>query len=354
MSDVVLRIDDGKFGGWKNVSLMRGIEQATGAFRIEVTERYPGQPDRWPIRKGMACTLELDGAPAITGYIDAVPRRFDHESSGITVSGRDRAADIVDSSAVIPGTQHGTGDFGPLSLPALCAQLCKPHGIQVRTAPGLDVSAPFAKLSIEPGETVWDCMERYARQRGVMIMSDALGGLLITRAGTELHPQPLVEGENILSAELDDDDSERSHQYVVLGQDEPTSNWNGKAALQPKGTAIDPAIRKNRIRLLIAESLGNGITLGDRATWERDVRRGRGKSLVVTVQGFSAQGRLWEPNMRVQARIPRLDIQDTFLIKSTNQSKSDDGTITEMTLVPPSVYDLLAQAEESSDAGAAW
>jgi hypothetical protein len=25
-----------------------------------------------------------------------------------------------------------------------------------------------------------------------------------------------------------------------------------------------------------------------------------------------------------------------------------------MTLVPPSVYDLLAQAEESSDAGAAW
>jgi prophage tail gpP-like protein len=164
----------------------------------------------------------------------------------------------------------------------------------------------------------------------------------------------LVEGENILSAELDDDDSERSHQYVVLGQDEPTSNWNGKAALQPKGAAIDPTIRKNRIRLLIAESLGNGITLGDRATWERDVRRGRGKSLVVTVQGFSAQGRLWEPNMRVQARIPRLDIQDTFLIKSTNQSKSDDGTITEMTLVPPSVYDLLAQAEESSDAGAAW
>jgi len=354
MSDVVLRLDSGLFRGWKTLRVSRGIEQAAGAFRLDVTERYPGQPDKWPIRKGQVCSVELDGSTAITGFIDAVPRRFNAESSGITVVGRDRAADIIDSSAIIPGTEYGTGDFGPLDLQGLASQLCKPHGINVSVAPGVDVSKPFAKLSIDPGETVWECLERYARQRAVMIMSDAQGGLLITRAGTQRHPQPLVEGENILEAELDDDDSGRFGKYVALGQDEPASGWSGKAALQPKGSATDPAVRSNRIQILIAESLANGVTLADRATWERDVRRGRGKQLVVTVQGFSARGVLWAPNMRVQVRIPRHEIQDTFLIKTVAYSKGEEGTRTELTLVPPSIYDLLPEPEAATDAGAGW
>lgn len=322
--------------------------------RLDVTERYPGQPDRWPIRKGQACRLELDGFPAVTGYIDAVNRRFDHESSGITVIGRDRSADIIDSSARMPGSEHGTGDFGPLTLQGLATQLCKPHGISVRVAAGLDVSQPFAKLSIDPGETVWECLERYARQRAVMIMSDSLGGLLITRAGTRMHPQPLIEGDNILEAELEDDDSGRFAQYVALGQDEPAAGWSGEQALQPKGSASDKAIRSNRLQILIAESLANGVTLSDRAVWERDVRRGRGKQLMVSVQGFSARGVLWAPNWRVQVRIPRFDIKGTFLIKSAAYGKGEDGTRTELALVPPSVYDLLPEPEAASDEGAGW
>lgn len=344
MSDAILRIGGQRYGGWKRLTVTRSIEQATNAFSLDVTERWPGQPDRWPIRKGDACELILDGTTAITGYVDRRRAEFDAQSSRLMVQGRDRAADIVDSAARRPGTDSKTGDLGSLSLPALARLLCAPHGVDVRVASGLNLGAAFANCSIDPGETVWECLERYARQRAVLVMSDGVGGLLLTRAGADRNPNALVVGENIESAALNDTNAERFATYVALGQSESTDDWNGAQALQPRGTANDPAVRANRVKIFSAEDLATGTTLADRAAWERDVRRGRGRDVVITVSGWSANGRLWQPNEQVPVRIPRWGIDTEMLIKTVINTQDNDGTRSEITVVPKDVYALIPMA----------
>jgi len=344
MSEAILKIGGGRFAGWKTLSCTRSIEQASNLFSLEVTERWPGQPDRWPINKGDECELILDGATAITGYVDRRRPSFSADASGLTVGGRDRAADIVDSSARRPGSDYKTGDLGSLSLPALARQLCEPHDVRVAVASGLDVGAAFANCSIDPGETVWECIERYARQRAVLVMSDGRGGLLLTRAGAGRSSGALIEGENIEGAELDDDDSERFARYVALGQSESTESWNGAQALHASGAANDPALRANRVKLLTAETLATGVTLADRAAWERDIRRARGRSIVITVSGWSINGRLWQPNERVPVKIPRWDINAELLIKQVTSIKDEEGSRSEITVVPQDVYSLIRMA----------
>lgn len=356
MSEAILKVGGRRFAGWKSIRCTRSIEQAANAFSLDVTERWPGQPDRWPIRKGDACELILDGRTAITGYVDRRRPNFREETSGLTVNGRDRAADIVDSSARRPGSDYKTGDLGSLSLPALARLLCQPHNVSVNVASGLDVGAAFGNCSIDPGESVWECIERYARQRAVLVMSDGRGGLLLTRAGVDRNPNALIEGENIEGAELDDDDSERFARYVALGQSESTESWNGAQALHASGAANDPAVRRNRFKLVTAETLATGVTLADRAAWERDVRRGRGRSIVITVSGWSTNGRLWQPNERVPVRIPRWDINAELLIKTVTNTKDESGTRSEITVVPKDVYSLIpmAPAEGDEPAAEAW
>lgn len=340
MSTAVLRVDGTAYEGWLSLRCERSIERAAGAFEIELTERSPGRSASWVIEPGAECAFELDGHTAVTGSVDRSQRGISKDAYRVSVSGRDATADLIDCSAC--RADGSVGEINGLKLDALARTLAKGFKVGVKVDAGLDLGAAFSTWSIEPGESIFECIERAARQRAVLLMCDGRNNLVITRGGTDRHPIALVEGDNVLEASVTRDDSQRHHTYIALGQ----SSLDGGTSANAKST--DKAVRAPRRLIVVAEDLATGVTLKDRIIWERTIRRARGRTVEVTVEGFSAGGVLWSPNQRVTVKLPTLGIDAELLISSVSNSLGKDGAKSALSLIPPDALSLLPEASKST------
>lgn len=333
-----LKVDGAFYGGWTKVRVTRSIEQLAGTIELEVTERWPGQPKASPLRPGQACQMLLDGEPVVTGYIDTVAPEYDADSHTIRVTGRDKTADLVDCSAI-----HKTGQWQAARLDQLARDLVKPFaGLKVVVE--ADVGAAFSpSYNINEGETVFECLDRAARQRAVLLTSNANGDLVITRAGDKKLAVRLEEGVNIKGARGEFSWAERFSAYTIKAQAKPSDEFNGEPAAQVSASAKDDVISRYRPLVVLAEEHGDGVSASQRATWERNVRMGRGNRGTITVQGWRQPGgSLWQPNALVRVRSPLLWLDADMLIVGCTWTLDERGTQTELSIARREAFDLVA------------
>lgn len=198
MSDVVLKAGGNVYGGWTKISVTRSIESMSGSFDLELTWKWQGSEDKYkafmdPIKQGQPCVVEIGGERVITGYVDDWVPSYDATQVVISVSGRDKTADLVDCSIDYPSYQ-----FNNQTLTQIANVICKPFGIKVIV--NTDVGAAFPRIQIEQGETPHELLSRLARQRGVLLTSDTYGNLVITRSSKERAGVSLILGENVKAA----------------------------------------------------------------------------------------------------------------------------------------------------------
>jgi prophage tail gpP-like protein len=318
------------YGGWESVAVTRTIEAISGEFTVGVHDRWAGQREPWEILEEDICSVEMAGQRVILGYVDKRALSF----QAITISGRDRSAALVDNSA-FPGQWERMN----VSLERVAQELAEPFGISVSVQPGLKLPL-IAKLSIDPGDSPFDAIERGCRIAGVLAVSDGSGGVLLTRPGSARAVTELVEGQNILDGSADYDASERFSRYVVLGQHQGSNELDTASTATVFGEARDAGVRRlDRIRVARAESAVSGATARRRAEWEAKVRAARGDSFSITVQGWlQGDGTPWPVNALVPVRSRRLDMDGTFLISQARYSKSSSGTTTVLTLRRPDAF----------------
>ncbi len=334
--DVTLKVAGQLYGGWKDISIARGIEQIAGTFDLSVTERWSGQNTPRPIKPGAACEVAIDGQAVITGYVDDVHLSYDAETHTVSVSGRDKTGDLVDCSAI-----HGGGQWAKRTLAQIAGDICKPFGISV--IDNAAAATVFGSYTVQESETAFECIERAARMRAVLLMSDGLGNLIITRAGKSRLGTQLVKGENILKATGEFSWRDRFSRYTVKGQAQGSDAGWADTVAQQKGVVTDASINRYRPLIVIAEDQGYAATFKQRAEWERNVRAGRGATAVVTVQGWVHGGGLWQPNTLVRIEDDFLSLNEDLLISAVAFSLSDSGTTTDLTLTGPQVFDLLPE-----------
>lgn len=342
MPETLLKVGGRQYGGWQSIRIQRGLEQIAGAFELGITERWGGQRLARPIKPGEACQVLVDGAPVITGYVDDVRPAYDKESHRVVVAGRDKAGDLVDCSAI-----HKSGQWSGRTLAQICADLCAPFGIRVIDR--ARASEVFPTFAIQEGETAFEALERAARMRSVLLVSDGEGNLIIDRADTTLISVELVEGRNILAAEGEFSWRERFSRYIVKGQAQGDDNLWGVAVAGQKGAATDAAITRYRPLIVLAEDQGHGATFRRRAEWERNVRLGRGNRVTVTVQGWTHPGGLWEPNRLVRVRSPFLDVDADLLIAAVTFTLDERGTRAELALCRREAFDVIAPAKKTQE-----
>lgn len=332
MPDLVLQVDGVNYAGWTSVRVQRGMEQISGAFEIGVTERWPGQAQHWPIQLGAECRLLVDGEPLITGYVDDRNQSYDAAQHTISIVGRDKTADLVDCAAIWPG-----GEWKNRNLAEVAAYLCEPYGIKVIAE--TDVGARHPVYGLEPGESAFECIERFARFRGVLPLSDGLGNLLLTRATKDARVSTaLVYGKNILRASGQFSWRERFSHYTVKGQE--VIGMTG----QPVGKAEDEEVKASRYRprVLIAEDCGNNVNFRTRAEWERNVRYGRSQVANYTIQGWRHAAGIWHPNTLVMVTDPQMEFDAReFLIVSVSLLYDESGSRTELKLMPRETFDRI-------------
>lgn len=329
------------YGGWKLVRVSRSIEQMAGSFELEITERWPGRPETSPIKPGEACVLYLDGTPVITGYVDTVVVDVDAGNHTIRVSGRDKTADLVDCSAM-----YKTGQWRNVKLDRIAADLLKPYLIKIVVE--TDVGSAFSSFSIQEGESIFECLERAARQKAVLLTSNAAGDLVITRAGLKSAEAALREGVNIKAARAEFSWKDRHSFYVVKGQGRLGSSGDQVHAA-PSGKSFDEVIDRHRPLVILGETHGVNSSLADRAEWERNVRRGRSARGSITVQGWRHAGGLWQPNIRVSVTAPLLWLTaaEMLVVGCTYTLDDRGGTLTELAIAKPEAFQLLAGVSQS-------
>ena len=343
MSESLLKVNGERHAGWTSLSISRGMEQISGSFELSVTERRPNQVSARTIQEGSECQVLIDGETVITGYVDEVTPSYDATSHRVSVSGRDRTADLVDCSAIKSG-----GQWKDQTLEQIATELAKPFDVDVIKQ--TDTGAAFKSFAIQEGETAFEALERAARMRGVLLMATATGGLLITRASTEKISTVLEQGKNILSASGPRSFRDRYYKYVVKGENQGFDQSSPEQNSQTKAEATDPNIRKCRVLVILAEDCGDTAKLSQRALWESTVRLGRGCKATVTVQGWKHSDGLWQPNTLVAIRDKFLGLNQDMLVSSVNYRLDESGTLTELALSLPESFELVPVPEKDTGA----
>lgn len=334
--DVRLKIDGREFGGWKRITIRRGLEQLAATFELSVTERWAGQDVVRPIAPGSACTVLVSGTPVIIGYVDDVGIDYGDKSHTVTVSGRDKTGDLIDCSA--PSTQ-----FSGRTLAQVATDLCKPFGVGVKVA--TDIGGEFSRLKNNEGDSIFDTLEPAARIRAVLLLSDGLGNLVLSRTGTQRISDALELGRNVFKANGNFSHRDRFSSYQVKGQMAGTDEWNTEDAAHPLGTASDKAIKRHRPLTLLAEEQVDESSAKERAQWERNVRYGRSRRITYTVKGWHHSRGLWQPGFMVPVKDSFLGVNDDRLISGVSLTLDEGGFNSRLDVLPREAFERIELPE---------
>ncbi|GAG06539.1 unnamed protein product, partial [marine sediment metagenome] len=263
---------------WTEVSVTKSLESLCGRVRATFTDRWPDEV--WGIVPGDEIKVLVGGKRLMTGYVDRVASDVAGDSHEIAISGRDKTADLVDSSSSVK-----PGSWKNRKLDAVAKILAEPFGIKVRVL--TDVGEAFDTFSITAGETIYEALEEKARQRAVLMNTDNDGNLVFIEVGTPVLTRGVEYGKNVLSASTVYDHSNRFAFYTVKGQRSTGGDrWTGGTATQIFGEALDPLITRPRELIIKAEGQATYSSSQKRAQWEAVNRAGKSEIVDVIVQGW--------------------------------------------------------------------
>lgn len=333
MADVLALLVNGKrYQRWTSMSVSSAMDACSGAFSLSLTERGDVKDEPWPILPGDECEVRVGDDVLVSGFVEVFRPSFGASEHAINVQGRDATGDLVEASVL-------ASEYANVNLLELATLVCRPFGISVRAdAP---VGERFRKVAVQQGESAWELIDRYCRQRKLLAMADGAGGLLITRTGQDRAATPLEQGVNILSASGALDHSQRFSRYIVRAQAAWSADTDGETEAHVEGEATDGAIARYRPLLIVGEADGTLATARDRATWEANTRVGKSATADIVVQGWrQTSGELWRPNLIVPVRSPWLRMAGDMLIREVRYSKDPtSGTTATLSVISPKAYE---------------
>ncbi len=314
------------YTGWEKVTVTAGIKQAAREFTLETTER----PGAWNFPPGTPAQVLSNGDLLAAGFVNDYSGHVEAKSHRITIRGRSKSQDLVDSSA-----EHETGYWENKDPEEIGRDLDR-HGVGVKAEVPLD-KIPYWQLA--PGETVFRTLERSLRPQGASMMGTPEGDIRITNASVARSAFGiLMEGLNIKSAQFSISDHNRHSKYIVRGQ---RRHGRDAASLRVRGYSSDSGGKRKRTKILINETDTDQHRADKRAEHERDAAAGNSIRCSIQTQGFrDMAGRLFEPNTIIWVHAPILmHLTMGMLIESLRFSQDDkSGSITELQLVDPRAH----------------
>lgn len=324
-------IDGRAFAGWKSVRVSSSLEQVADTFSMSYVDTLGRQP--YPIEAGAECSIRLAGNLALTGFVEGVDFSYTADTHDFSCVGRSRACDVVDSSAI-----WRSGHWRNVTISKIASDLLAPFGLDFVTQ-NLDALArtPIDRHAIEPGESVAECLGRFARKIGAYITSAPDGTIVIGRATGEAAPSGILTSSNVLRGSRSFDLSQRASEYIAKGQRPGTLTVRGDSARSQQGRATDSRVTRYRPRVVRADGNADALRLTRAAEWARNTAAGQSLRVSYTLKGWTrSDGRLWRPGqiVRVQDPILRLESIDLLLVSTVMGLDIDSGSTTEVQLAP--------------------
>ncbi len=345
---ITIEVAGQEYTDFLSAGVDRSVDTLAGAFSFLATARTGST---YPIRVGQSCKVFVDGTKQIDGFVENVEVNYSVGGHTISISGRDKSADLIDST-IGPNIDLK----GPITLAGICKTVISKMGLDMvvtDSAPGL---APFADSEIASAEIDkqgFGFLESFARQRQVFLTGDGAGNLVITRAGSTRAGtglQNILDGQrnNIKESSSSNDTSLRFNLYDVAAQLNVSAFDTEVSSIDianQNGSALDGDIRASRRLYFQAEKSADGHTSKERATWEANIRRARSSKYSATVAGFRQEdGTPWSLNQLVNVNDDFADIRADMLVWALKFRYSvDGGSTTSIDLVPPDALKLIAE-----------
>ena len=339
--EIEVFVSAGKLTGWKSIEVVRTIESVAHGFALTMSELERDDPNRRILKRGDRVEVRIAGEPMVKGYVRKLAPSYGKGNHEVSVTGWDATADLIKCSNMVP--LHT-----PAKLETIAAQICKPFGIAVST--DVDTGAEFETFKAEVGATADSLIDHLVRYRGVIRISDGLGGLLITLPGSEASTITLRLGDNILAARAVFDDTERFQ--LITHEVQRETAWGGAAAGAPlRATVTDPNMDASRYLPLLElpKDPPDGSTALE-ALIRRDInlRAARSQRISYTVKGWrhdSEEGPLWTPGELVKISDPWLAVDQDLLLTTATFAFQKNKRTSKLQFMRPEAFDLRAMKE---------
>lgn len=386
----VLVVDGQPFSGWTRLMVTRQLSELSGSFQLEMRDpprhlaTFPyATPDfGGPIQFGKKCEILLDGEMILKGWIEDVHPYLENGRAHLSVAGRDVTCDAVDC----PADPQGKHEYLKIDLlEGAKRTLAKFTELTVRAE--VDVGKPFDRWTIEAGETALSTIEKYARKRAILVTSDGVGGVVLTRSGKTRAPGSIIVPGNAIRAGGNFSSRERFSHYFVKGGAEKGGGGYGSSGpaldaeaaplAAPKqasgdqlgdshaeaagslamGLARDSQITRWRPFVSMSRTQTSNVDAQTFAEWLMRTRRGKSEQADYEQRGWRAEsGGLWRLNEIVPVDDSFTQLDRDMLIHGISYQYSDRGDTTRLRVCGPEAYDRLPeedrrQAKGSGNAG---
>lgn len=346
-SIIVLEVNNKNYTGWNKVRVRRSMDEFLGSFTLQLVDGgddspfgqvYPGDQSRIYARTGEGS--QVQEVEILNGYIDSRERFRSGSDTGMSVGGSDLAQDLVDCSASVTSNQ-----WTKATLAKITSDLITPYGLTLVDNAG-DTTI-FKNFRLQNGESNFAAIERAARQVGVLPLTNAAGGVVLTHAkSSETTPVAnLIDGQNIKTLRESLTRRARFSEYIFRGQ-----NTGGGSAWTPTTTQIearatDSAIDRYRPLIILADGSTSKATLQKRVNWEAQVRAGRALTHSVEVVDWfipataGSDPQPWEINTIINLVSTKMGLETRRLITAVEFIlDSAGGKVTNLELRDPLTY----------------
>lgn len=315
-----------KFSEWTGARISRPLDHIASSFSLSLVA---GKSNSDPIGlfPGDSVDVAVNGTPVVSGYVDRLSPSFSAGSHAVSVSGSEKTSDIADCCVEDPL------EWENKRMDEIIRSICAGFGITFTNKMNVDVGEPLKKFSVEPGAKAVDTISKLCKERGILCCSDGVGGVYLLKPESCPRGPALRQGVNLMAASMDFSLVDRYSRYTVYG--------TGKASKKVVGTATDSDVLRNRPMIIVDCNAVDKDKVQARADWESRIRKARSMGFRASVHGWEHDGGLWVPGVICSFDAPGLYIDEPLdlLVSSVDYSWGGDGEMTELTLVPPEVFE---------------
>jgi prophage tail gpP-like protein len=325
------------FQDWESIFVQLRWHDAFSYFRFASVERDtpPGifyklqfMPDTTELVQ-----INLGGVNVLAGYIETRQVAYDATQHGIEIQGKSATAPVARSSV-----NTKSGSFDGMTWQQVAEKVVSPYGTKIIPVGSLNAT-PFDKLQNQPGEPIWDFLERIARPRGIILGSDSWGNFLAIGD----HQMPvlntqLIEGQNIKKCQCVFHKEHTYNEYKIVAQSAAGSNGiSGTQASELEASWAGTGYKGSLLITPSEQPVKNIQEVIDRAKNEALWHEGPQIDATITVQGwFRDDTNLWWPGDNVFVYSPMCPLNMMMKIETvTFTQDNSNGTQTQLDLKQP-------------------
>lgn len=320
---------------WDGWSVESDLLTPADGFELEL---YNRTPTKLPsvLKEGAPCALTLSGDPILMGQIDEFEYDISRGGVSVRVTGRDRAAPLVDCSCPFVAMREA-------SLSEIIENVVKPLGtfkVEIRASK----EKTRRRVQIEPGMTAWEALLQVAEANGLWPWVEPDGRLII--GGPDYTAAPVATlvmrtdgiDNNVKRLSVRRSIAGRFSQITVLGQHGQYDNDGLDTTRSHLRSVVqDEALARRGIfrpKVVVDSASENQDMASTRARKLLADSRLEGFEIRAVVDRYRADnGQPWTPGQRIVVRSEPHDIDAIyFLMSRTLRLTKSEGVVVELRL----------------------